>query len=644
MADRSDGDGAGGTSVTGLASEAISGVRESGLVRSIQSMTTTRLVLAITAVAVLVRLVGLGARPMHFDEGRVGYFVLQYADSGSFTYRHGIHGPFIQHVDRWLFTLVGASDFTARLPVALAGGLVPAVALLFRKHLKRAELVALALFLTFNSVLVYYSRFMRSDMLLAAFVFAAFGCLVRLYDTRNVRYLYAIAVLVAFGFASKENAFVYVLTWIGATALLADQALFRPRERSSGLAVLTARYADARGNGRRILTFCGHVLAALLVVLLVLVFMYADRGAGLAGIERPPVPPAEGAVGFWEALANPVGFPGYAYETLSGALDEALRWSGRAAGGDESLFATYLENLGVDLEVLGSNAIVLMLFAGIGFLWERYARARSRNLVLFAGYCGFVSLLGYPLADDIGGAHWLHVHILLPLSIPAAVAATRFYEWFRTARVERDTVASALAAVVLVLAGVQVAVVTANDAYVDTTSRENNLVQYAQPEGDFRAVVDGINRVSVADREGTDVVVYTDADFGGDRRLVSPPQDGNHTFILRPACVKSAWYNAISMHWTLARAGADVSCATDPGRLKGLVEERTPPIIVTRTTDDSVPHGWLDRQYSARVFDHYQYGHQFTVYLHDDWVPEVEGWTSAGSDPPSDYSVPGIDS
>ncbi|PSQ32785.1 hypothetical protein BRD09_02615 [Halobacteriales archaeon SW_10_68_16] len=396
------------------------------LARRLVAIDTTRIVLAITAVALLIRFVGLGTRPMHYDESRVAYWILHYVDTGSFTYRHGIHGPFIQHVNHWLFPLLGPSDFTARLPVAVVGGLLPAVALLFREHLKRSELIALALFLSFNSLLVYYSRFMRSDILLAGFMFLAFGLLVRFYDTRDVRYLYGLAVFAAFGFATKENALVYALTWVGATGLLADQALFRPRKSRTGIDVLQAKYASLRGRWRDVLPhYVGHVVGAIVVFLLVLVFMYADRGAGIAGIRAPPASPEEGAVGFWEALASPVGFPGYAYDTLAASFDEALQWGGRGAGGDSDFFSTYAENIGTDLNVLATNAPVLLVFAVLGFVWERYGRANARNLVMFAGYWGFVSVLGYPLADDIGSAHWLHVHILVPLSIPAAVAGTR---------------------------------------------------------------------------------------------------------------------------------------------------------------------------------------------------------------------------
>jgi uncharacterized protein (TIGR03663 family) len=603
------------------------------LARRLVAIDTTRIVLAIMAVALLIRFVGLGTRPMHYDESRVAYWILHYVDTGSFTYRHGIHGPFIQHVNHWLFPLLGPSDFTARLPVAVVGGLLPAVALLFREHLKRSELIALALFLSFNSLLVYYSRFMRSDILLAGFMFLAFGLLVRFYDTRDVRYLYGLAVFAAFGFATKENALVYALTWVGATGLLADQALFRPRKSRTGIDVLQAKYASLRGRWRDVLPhYVGHVVGAIVVFLLVLVFMYADRGAGIAGIRAPPASPEEGAVGFWEALASPVGFPGYAYDTLAASFDEALQWGGRGAGGDSDFFSTYAENIGTDLNVLATNAPVLLVFAVLGFVWERYGRANARNLVMFAGYWGFVSVLGYPLADDIGSAHWLHVHILVPLSIPAAVAVARLYRWGRAASVERDTAATAAVALVLLLAGVQVGATTVSDGYLDTTSQENQLVQFAQPEAEMRAATVAIDRVA-GTTNSADIVVYTDAVYEGARPLVDGPDEPEHSFALRPACQKGAWYNSLPLPWYLNTAGADVACETNPGDLARTASQDAPPLIVTLEDDRSVPVGELRESYTPRTFDMFQFSHRVTVYLHEDRVDEVPGWETAGDDP-----------
>ncbi|MFT4922444.1 MAG: hypothetical protein ACI8XM_001659 [Haloarculaceae archaeon] len=599
------------------------------------SFSLWQVVTAITVVALLARLIGLGTRPMHYDEARVGYWILHYVESRSFHYMHGIHGPFIQQVNHWLFPLVGASDFVARLPVALAGGLLPLVALLFRKHLQRSETVAVALFLGFNSVVLYYSRYMRSDILLAAFMFAAFGLLVRLYDTRDARYLYGVALLGAFGFASKENAIVYVVTWIGATGLLVDQALFRPRAYRTGFEATKEWVADLRSAGRDLLPSAGHAAGALVVFLAVLVFMYADRGAGMAGIEAPRTPPSEGAVGLWEALGNPTSFPGYAYETLATSADEAFRWGGRTGVGEsEDLIDTYVSHIGTDLEVLWSNGLVLMVFAVLGFIWERYGRERSRNLVLFASYCGFVSVLGYPLADDIGSAHWLNVHILVPLAIPAAVGIAGVYRWGRDGYFEGDQFRAIVVATILVFAGIQVAMAAGTDVYGDTTSQDNPIAQYAQPQSEFDVVVEAINEVT-GSHNGTDVVVYTGASFEGDRRIVDPPSASNHSFVLRPACVKSAWYNAIPVHWYLTKGNASVACETNPDALTSMAATEEPALILTRETDSTVPASRLESAYVARTFDVYQFQHEFTIYLHEDRVDDVPGWETADQDPAS---------
>ncbi|MBH9803998.1 TIGR03663 family protein, partial [Clostridioides difficile] len=64
-------------------------------------------VAAITAGAVIARLVGLGHRVFHWDEGRVGYWTLRYMESGVFEYRPIIHGPFLPLVNSRIFTLLG---------------------------------------------------------------------------------------------------------------------------------------------------------------------------------------------------------------------------------------------------------------------------------------------------------------------------------------------------------------------------------------------------------------------------------------------------------------------------------------------------------------------------------------------------------
>lgn len=192
-------------------------------------------VVAIVVLALLARLLALGGRVAHYDEARVAWWTLDQMRTGRFQYRHIIHGPFLQHVNTHVFSLLGPSDFAARLVPALVGGLLPLSALLFRAHLRGSEVVALALLLAFDPILLYNSRFSRSTVLVAAFMFVVFGLFVRALDARDVRYAHAGVVFAALGFTTKENAVVYVLVWVGATALLVDHRLFSLHAGESGL-------------------------------------------------------------------------------------------------------------------------------------------------------------------------------------------------------------------------------------------------------------------------------------------------------------------------------------------------------------------------------------------------------------------------
>ncbi|WP_440991323.1 flippase activity-associated protein Agl23 [Haloarchaeobius baliensis] len=186
-------------------------------------------VAALSLGALALRLLDLGARTAHWDEGRHGYAVLRYGATGVWEYRPILHGPLLAHANELLFGLLGPSDAVARLLPALVGGLLPLSAWLFRERLRRSEVVALAALLAVNPALLYYSRFARSDLLVAAFAFVTVGLLVRLLDTRQPGYLYAASVAFALAVASKENALVYLACWLGAGALLVDHRLFWKR-------------------------------------------------------------------------------------------------------------------------------------------------------------------------------------------------------------------------------------------------------------------------------------------------------------------------------------------------------------------------------------------------------------------------------
>jgi uncharacterized protein (TIGR03663 family) len=509
-----------------------------------------RVTLAVVAIALcglVARIVLLGDRIAHWDEARVAYWILDYADTGAFEYRPIIHGPFLQQVNRVVFELFGANDFTMRLVVALLGAALPLAALLFRKRLSGVETVAFALFLAVNPVLLYYSRFMRSDLPLAAFMLFALGFSVRALDSRRPRYVHAGVVALALAFTTKENVLVYLVTWLGALVLLLDHRLLI--ERGLRFDPRTALSDSIQNLGPTARTWTPHFLLAVVEFLVVVVYFYAPRTD-------------DATTGFDALFADPVAVVGEA--TLGSWNAFFAQW----VAGDSQDHA-YLPYLGdfVETLVVGSGALVVL--ALVGFLVDRYSGTYPRDLVAFAFYWGFVSIFGYPIITDIM-APWATVHAIVPLMIPAAVGAGVLYERGKAALAHDDRPAVAAALVIALLVVGQVGYIGVQNVYLDDQSKSNALVQYAQPADDLRPTIEDMAALSARNR-GTDVLLYGShlvADTSGSRE---------------PAC--SAWFNALPLPWYMDAYDMNVSCATEPSAFEERVNESTPPVVIGLSTD-----------------------------------------------------------
>ncbi len=604
---------------------------------------------AIVLAGLALRLVLLGARVAHFDEGRVAYWAQHYAETGSFVYRYIIHGPVLQHADRWLFPILGANDFTMRLPVALVGAALPAAAWLYREHLRDSEMIAAGFLLAFNPLLLYYGRFMRSDLLVAAFMFTALGTLVRFYDTRRSRYLYATGLLVALGFGSKENAVVYLLTWAGATALLIEHALFRPRNYDSGFDLLRAkvRAVRARDDRYRIAgVYAADVAGALLLFALATVFIYAPRGSVgdvVLGVEVTGT-----HVGFWEGVFDPTRFGALVDTTLhgtdylrpatdrTGSVGGIVRgmeyWFGHTGGPscsetsiagidvtgllgsvgvDVGAITGYPCTLGRFVGVLLVAAAPLTAFAVAGTVIERYGRSTSRNLVMFAAYIGFVSLLGYPFGTDIFGA-WLLTHVSVPLTIPAGVGIAAVYRRGRTALLADDAAGVGIAGLVIALVVLQTALVGAGSVYGNSAGGDNALVQYAQPENALRGPVEDLERVAASHDGGPDLVVF------GDELTVE--SDTVQRLDTQPHCM--AWFNpSLPLPWYLYKDGVATACEREPTGLTDRFGADPPPVVLTAGGDAAVPTEALrEAGYEATAGAQIRTGARTrTFWFHEEW-------------------------
>ncbi|QLG28697.1 TIGR03663 family protein [Halorarum halophilum] len=556
-------------------------------------LSVPRVVLAVTVLALLVRLVLLGDRVAHFDEARVAWWTMEYMRTGSFEYRYIIHGPFVQHVNTVAFALLGTTDFAARLVVAVIGGLLPLSALLFRERLGGVEVVALALFLAFNPVLLYYSRFFRSTVLVAGFAFVAFGLLVRWVDTRDAWYAHLAVVFVALGFTAKENMVVYLLCWLGAGGLVADTALFRRGDGRTGLDRLRAYRPESlddlldRHSPAHV---AGHLALALLLFGFVILLFYAPRvGSG-------------DGVGLYAALSNPAQLPTVVEATVDAIRGGFEYWFGHPSDPKchkDNVIDGYLCFLDRAVTVLRNYALPLMGFAVFGFLAERYAAERPRSLVMFASYWGFVSVLGYPLGTDIFGG-WIMVNALVPLAIPAAVGLGTVVRWGGDALASDDRVGVALVLVVLVSVAGMTAVTGVSSSYLHPTADDNELVQYAQPNQEMRPALEDMTRAAHADTTGPDVLVYGSYFVDGDSEAVRTP-----------ACIE--WFDSLPLAWYLEKEEFAVVCETpetvetaagNETRVPQSVgAEGTPPVVIARAEHREALGQRLGDGYRVHEFD-----------------------------------------
>ncbi|WP_276300745.1 flippase activity-associated protein Agl23 [Halorussus lipolyticus] len=545
-------------------------------------------VLAVTLLSLSLRLFALGSRTFHWDEARVGYWILRYAENGIWEYHAVIHGPFLYHVNKYLFQWFGASDFLARLPVAVVSGLLPLTAWLFRERLRRVEMIAVGLFFAANPVVLYYSRFMRNDVLLAAFMVYALAFYTRLFDTKKPRYLYLGTLMLALAFTTKENVLVYVVTWVGAAVLLFDhrlqlvagaddrKAFLREEAREAWRALWVGRWGL-------------HLVLGILFFFAVVIFFYAPR----AGPTSDP--------GLWKAFSNPGMFPAVIEEATVGSWESFVsKWG---EGNQKSYLSTF-KSLGA---VLWAGSAALLALSVVGFVTDRYVGERPRDVVSFTFYWGFVSVLGYPVIVE-NAFPWEVIHAVVPLVIPAGVGLAILVRWGAEAITDGDAVSATLAALLVLLVAGQVAAtgVTTTyqhpaDQYLDGESERNKLVQYGQPAS---GLGDTLERVRYASKqnEGTDVLYY-----GTDFYVEDETENDRWS-------AGGGWYDRLPLPWYTEKYGAEVDSTVKLNE----VGSNPPPVVIARAGDRSAVADRLDG-YRAYEEEMTLWGSETVFFIDEDY-------------------------
>ena len=199
--------------------------------------------LAVAAIALVLRVVDLGSRAMHHDESLHATFAWYFAEGRGYEHNPLMHGPLLFHTLAAMFKVAGDSEVTARLPMALAGTVLMLTPLLFRRCLGTAGTVAAALLLALSPVLLYYSRFARNDVIAVLWTVLLVAAVWRYRADGRARWLVLAAAALALSFATKETGYLalaMVLVYLDATltaALLDQQGLRGWRRAAAALAL-----------------------------------------------------------------------------------------------------------------------------------------------------------------------------------------------------------------------------------------------------------------------------------------------------------------------------------------------------------------------------------------------------------------------
>jgi uncharacterized protein (TIGR03663 family) len=319
------------------------------------------------AVALALRFYDLGDRPFHHDESQDAYFSWTFWKNGGYEYDPLLHGPLRFYLTAAMYTLFGASDFTARLAPALMGTLMVPLPYLLRNQLGRVGAFAAALALAIGPSYLYFSRFAREDIYFAAITLALLVAVFRFLDAPRRHHPAVIGVLLALSFAIKETTFITL--FVAGTFFIV--VLISPRR---DLVIAPVRAVGLVAWGWALIAFLG-----VYTVLFTTFLTYP-----------------EGAKGLWTGLDYWVG------------QHEVGR------GGESRIF------YGVILTFIEWPALVL------GAIGTVAAIRRPSLLRVFLVWAFAVSLAVYSWAGEKFA--WLVIHPLLPLLLLAGVGVQAIWD------------------------------------------------------------------------------------------------------------------------------------------------------------------------------------------------------------------------
>lgn len=406
---------------------------------------------AIVAGAAILRLVQLGARPMHHDESLDAWFSWRIAHGGEYAYDPVYHGPLRFYLVAAAFKLFGEGEATARLLAAVCGTGIVGLMGATRQWLGDVGSLAAAALVALSPSMLYFSRFGREDMPFALLELALIVTVAAWLSRPAAWQPPMFGGLLGAAFATKETSFIVVAvlaTYLGGLWLVE---------------VLDPRRGRAPAVGR---TMVGTLLAPGVRSLVL-------------GV---------GAFAFVFAACFSVGFTDLG-GIADGVTDGISYWLGQQPVNRGSQPWPFY------LTVLAGYEWPVVLLAGMGAVTAVRRVDPVRGLLLWTA---LANLIIYSWASE--RFPWLVVHPLLPLTLLAGLGAERLWQ----ALPRQGIRVVGAAAVVVVVAAIAMPVV-----YVEPTDPAELLVA-VQSSDELAEVRDRVQAVYDAAPEGSPPKVVVD--------------------------------------------------------------------------------------------------------------------------------------
>jgi len=150
---------------------------------------------------------------MHHDEGVNGFFLTNLVRNGVYKYDpSNYHGPTLYYLTLPSIVVFGLSTFAVRLVTAFFGVATVALILGLRRYLGTIGALAAAALLAVSPGSVFYSRYFIHEELFVFFTVGIVVAVLFFFESRRAIFLMLAFASAALLFATKETAFVSVIT------------------------------------------------------------------------------------------------------------------------------------------------------------------------------------------------------------------------------------------------------------------------------------------------------------------------------------------------------------------------------------------------------------------------------------------------